>query len=53
LVVSGCLVLLAAAALHLVAAYPKVSSGLAASNLETSLEPAMRTVFILVDGTGS
>lgn len=44
----GCLVLLAGAVLHLIAAYPRLSSALAASNLNADLQGAMRTVFLLI-----
>ncbi len=44
----GCLVLLAGAVLHLIAAYPRVSFGLARSNISPGLQSALRTVFLLV-----
>jgi len=48
LVGTGCLVLAAGAVLHLVAAYPQVSSGVLASNLDTGLKSALRSVFLIV-----
>jgi hypothetical protein len=48
LVVVGALVLFASAALHTVAAYPRLSAALAASNLNSSLQSALRAVFLLV-----
>jgi hypothetical protein len=44
----GCLVLLLGAALHLIAAYPKVSAALASSNLNEALRNAMRAVFLMI-----
>jgi hypothetical protein len=45
----GCCVMLASAALHLFAAYPRVSSpALTASNLNAGLQAAFRTVFLMV-----
>jgi len=48
LIVFGCVVLLAGAALHLIAAYPRVVSGATASSLNPGLQSAFRTVFLLV-----
>jgi glucose-6-phosphate-specific signal transduction histidine kinase len=44
----GCFILLAAAGLHLAAAYPRVSTGIAASNLDPGLQSALRAVFLLI-----
>lgn len=44
----GSIVLFASAALHSLAAYPKVSPALAASNLSAPLQAALRAVFLLV-----
>jgi hypothetical protein len=44
----GSLVMLLGAALHLAAAYPKVSTALAASNLSPDLKDALRAVFALI-----
>ncbi len=51
LVGCGCLLLLAAALLHLIEAYPKVSMALAASNLNAVLQGAMRAVFFMIGWT--
>jgi len=48
LVALGASVLIAAALLHCVAAYPKVSPVVNASNLSVPLQRALRTVFLLV-----
>ena len=48
LIVFGCVVLLAGAALHLIAAYPRVVLGATASSLKPNLQSAFRTVFLLV-----
>ncbi len=48
LTVFGCVVLLAGAALHLIAGYPRVVSGATASNLPPGLQSAFRTVFLLL-----
>jgi hypothetical protein len=48
LVALGALVLIAGALLHCVAAYPKVSIAVRASNLGFFLQAALRTVFLLV-----
>jgi hypothetical protein len=48
LVALGALVLIAAALLHCIAAYPKVSDAVGASNLGAALQRALRTVFLLV-----
>ncbi len=48
LVASGSIVLFASAALHSLAAYPKVSQTLTASNLSASLQAALRAVVLLV-----
>jgi len=48
LVTIGSVVLFASAALHSVAAYPKVTPALAASNLNADLQAALRAVFLLV-----
>ncbi|MGA7047047.1 MAG: hypothetical protein WBP65_18455 [Candidatus Sulfotelmatobacter sp.] len=48
LVALGALVLSAAALLHCIAAYPKVSTAVNASNLGVPLQRALRTVFLLV-----
>jgi hypothetical protein len=48
LVALGALVLIAAAMLHCIAAYPKVSTVVGASNLDAPLQRALRTVFLLV-----
>lgn len=44
----GCIVLLVGAILHLIAAYPRVSAALSASNLNGGLESAIRAVFLMV-----
>jgi hypothetical protein len=44
----GCFVMLAAAALHLLNAYTRVSPALTASNLNAGLQAAFRAVFLLV-----
>ena len=44
----GCFVMLAAAALHLFAAYTRLSPALTASNLNAGLQAAFRTVFLMV-----
>jgi len=48
LVGAGCLVLVAGALLHLIAAYPKVSPAVLASNLNPSLQSALRSVFLII-----
>jgi len=48
LVALGALVLSAAALLHCIAAYTKVSTAVNASNLGVPLQRALRTVFLLV-----
>ncbi|MGB0014728.1 MAG: hypothetical protein WBQ03_24250 [Candidatus Sulfotelmatobacter sp.] len=48
LVALGALVLIAAALIHCIAAYPKVSTVVNASNLSAPLQRALRTVFLLV-----
>jgi hypothetical protein len=48
LVALGALVLIAAALPHCIAAYPKVSAAVTASNLDGTLQRALRTVFLLV-----
>jgi hypothetical protein len=48
LVSLSALVLIAAALLHCIAAYPKVSTAVSASNLAVPLQGALRTVFLLV-----
>jgi hypothetical protein len=47
----GCLVVLVGSALHLVAAYPKVSPALIRSNLDEGLRNAMRAVFLMIGVT--
>lgn len=47
-VIAGALVLLASAAVHTFAAYPRLCAALGASNLGSSLESALRAVFLLV-----
>jgi len=47
----GSLIMLAGAVLHLVAAYPKVSAALAASNLAAALKDALRAVFFMIGCT--
>jgi hypothetical protein len=44
----GSIVLFASAAIHCLAAYPKVSPALATSNLSAPLQAALRAVFLLV-----
>lgn len=44
----GCLVLLVSAAFHVLGPYPKLSSALAASNLNGYLQLALRAVFLSV-----
>jgi hypothetical protein len=48
LVGTGCLLLAAGAVLHLVAAYPQISAGVLASNLNAELQSALRSVFLIV-----
>jgi hypothetical protein len=48
LVALGAIALFASAALHSIAAYPKVSPALSASNLSAPLQAALRAVFLLV-----
>jgi hypothetical protein len=48
LVACGCIVLLAGAALHLAAAYPRVSAAVKSSNLNAGLQSALRSVFLIV-----
>ena len=48
LVALGAMVLIAAALLHCIAAYPKVSPAVTASNLGAPLQRALRAVFLLV-----
>jgi hypothetical protein len=48
LVALGAMVLIAAALLHCIAAYPKVSTAVSASNLGAPLQSALRAVFLLV-----
>jgi hypothetical protein len=48
LVAIGALVLIVGALLHCLAAYPKVSAAVSASNLDGTLQRALRTVFLLV-----
>lgn len=48
LVALGALVLIAGALLHCIAAYPKVSTAVKASDLGAPLQGALRTVFLLV-----
>lgn len=43
----GCLIVLVGSALHLIAAYPKVSAALASSNLNEGLRNALRAVFLM------
>ena len=45
---AGSLILFGGALLHLIAAYPKVSAGVLASNLDAALKPALRSVFLIV-----
>jgi hypothetical protein len=44
----GCLSLAAGAVLHLTGGYPLVSAGVLASNLNTDLQSAFRSVFLIV-----
>lgn len=44
----GIIILFGGALLHLIAAYPQVSTGVLASNLDSSLKPALRAVFLIV-----
>jgi hypothetical protein len=44
----GCLVLLASAAIHLLAAFTRLSPALTASNLNAVMQSGLRTVFLLV-----
>lgn len=44
----GCFILLASTALHLAGAYPRISTGLTASNLNAGLQSALRAVFLLI-----
>lgn len=48
LIIVGCIILLAASVLHSVGAYPRVSAGLAASNLNGGLQSALRAVFLMI-----
>ena len=48
LVACGSIALLGGAALHLAAAYPRVSIAVKASNLNATLQSALRSVFLLV-----
>ena len=48
LVVLGSLVLVASTALHTVAAYPRLSAALGASNLPARLQGPLRAVFLMV-----
>ena len=48
LVAIGAIVLFASAALHSMGAYPKLSTQLAASNLNANLQSALRAIFLLV-----
>ena len=48
LVTIGSIVLFASAALHSLAAYPKVSAALSASNLNARLQRPLRAVFLMV-----
>jgi hypothetical protein len=45
---AGIVILVGGALLHLIAAYPEVSSGVLASNLVPHLKPALRAVFFIV-----
>jgi hypothetical protein len=45
---AGILILLGGALLHLIAAYPQVSTGVLASNVTADLKPALRSVFLIV-----
>jgi len=44
----GIIILFGGALLHLIAAYPQVSAGVLASNLDAGLKPALRSVFLIV-----
>lgn len=48
LVTVGALVLIAGALIHWIAAYPRISVAVHASNLDALLQSALRTVFLLV-----
>ena len=48
LVAIGSIVLFASAALHSLAAYPRLSKALSASNLNAALQEPLRAVFLLV-----
>ena len=48
LVALGAIVLIAGALLHCIAAYPKLSAAVSASNLGAPMQRALRTVFLLV-----
>ncbi len=47
----GFFIMMAGATLHLIAAYPKVSAALAASNLASGLKDALRAVFFMIGCT--
>lgn len=48
LIIIGCVVAFATAALHWIGAYPRLSASLGASNLAPHLSSALRSVFLLV-----
>lgn len=48
LIALGSLDILGGAALHLLAAYPRVAAALAASNLNAGMAAAMRAVFVMI-----
>jgi hypothetical protein len=48
LILAGCAELVVAAGIHWFAAYPRLSSALATSNLSGYLQAALRAVFVLV-----
>jgi hypothetical protein len=45
---AGSVILFGGALLHLIAAYPQVSSGVLVSNLDAGLKSALRSVFLIV-----
>lgn len=47
----GCLVVLVGSALHLIAAYPRVSAALVVSNLNEGVRNGLRAVFMMIGFT--
>jgi hypothetical protein len=48
LIALGCLVVFVGSALHLIAAYPRVSAALLTSNLDQGISNALRAVFMMI-----